>query len=311
LGVTLLLTACDPGVLGGGEPWQAEADAGVPWPEPEYSDGEVLEPDGGIYMDAVPVPEPDAAVSTAPTSSCPRVKITTNGAPANVRPTPDKSSSPVGTLANGAIVTVLAIAQGQTLDGKSTWYKVKSGSLVGYVFETLAKCTTQQPSTFKGFYLPFRCGKKVRVSQGNNTGFSHTGKSRYAFDFSVAKGTAVKAMAPGKVVHVYKKTKPGDPCYNGGGPSCVTKANVVWVKHPDGTKTIYAHLSSVKVSLNQKVNQGEKLGESGNTGYSTGPHLHTGRMKACCQTIPLKFKDVSGTGVPKTGQYVTSGNNCP
>lgn len=116
-----------------------------------------------------------------------------------------------------------------------------------------------------------------------------------------------KGSATGTAVPSSEAT-PGDPCYSGGGPSCISKANLVWVKHADGTQAIYAHLSSVAVSLNQKVMRGQKLGLSGSSGYSTGPHAHVARMKSCCRTIPLEFKDVSGTGVPKTGDNVTSGN---
>lgn len=325
LWLTLVLAGCGEGLLSGGDPGLVQDDAGVLPPE-STSDGMELEldggpplldgkrPDGELPAEDAAAPDPDAGASAAGT--CPQVKITTDGRPANVRPAPNTSGAPVGTLQNGDIVDVLAITQGETLDGLSTWYKIKSGTLVGYVFETLAACTTQPapaptPTPPKsGFYLPFPCGKKVKVTQGNNTSFSHTGLSKYAFDFSLGIGTKMLAMAPGKVSYVYNKTKPGDPCYSGGGPSCITKANLVWVKHADGTQTIYAHLSSVAVSVGQKVSRGQKLGLSGSSGYSTGPHAHVARMKTCCQTIPLKFQDVPGTGVPKTGDYVTSGN-CP
>lgn len=321
LGLLVLLAGCGEGLLSGGDPGLVQDDAGI-LPPGSTSDGMELELDGGQpLMDGeLPAPAEDAAApdpdsGASASSSCPQVKITTDGRPANVRPAPNTSGAPVGTLQNGDVVDVLAITQGEALDGLSTWYKIKSGTLVGYVFETLATCTTQQPTptptpTKSGFYLPFPCGKKVKVTQGNNTSFSHTGLSKYAFDFSLGIGTKMLAMAPGKVSYVYNKTKPGDPCYSGGGPSCITKANLVWVKHADGTQTIYAHLSSVAVSVGQTVTRGQKLGLSGSSGYSTGPHAHVARMKTCCQTIPLKFQDVPGTGVPKTGDYVTSGN-CP
>lgn len=50
--------------------------------------------------------------------------------------------------------------------------------------------------------------------------------------------------------------------------------NCVIIQHADGQATLYAHLSLISVSLGYRVRQGEKIGESGNTGNSTGPHLH-------------------------------------
>ena len=54
------------------------------------------------------------------------------------------------------------------------------------------------------------------------------------------------------------------------------RANHVRIQHPDGTMGVYAHLQpeSVTVQAGQRVRTGQRLGASGNTGFSSGPHLH-------------------------------------
>jgi hypothetical protein len=118
-------------------------------------------------------------------------------------------------------------------------------------------------------------------------------------------------MAAGVVQHIYDLTKPGDPCYDGGGPECGPYGNLVVVLHGDDTASYYKHLSEVHVAVGQAVARGETVGLSGTTGYSTGRHLHAMRQGNCgepkCQSVPLSFVEA---GVPVSGQLVTS-MNCP
>lgn len=81
-------------------------------------------------------------------------------------------------------------------------------------------------------------------------------------DLAAAVGTAIRAAAAGDVIIAASSG------WNGG------YGNYVVVRHANGTQTLYAHMSSVAVSTGDSVSQGETLGGVGNTGRSTGPHLH-------------------------------------
>lgn len=78
-------------------------------------------------------------------------------------------------------------------------------------------------------------------------------------DIAVAYGSNVMAAATGKVIFAGEK---------GGYGNCVI------VSHGNGLATLYGHLSSISVKENQEVKAGEVIAKSGNTGRSTGPHLH-------------------------------------
>lgn len=83
-------------------------------------------------------------------------------------------------------------------------------------------------------------------------------------DFAVPVGTPVKATAAGTVV----KAGP-----NGGGDG-PAYGNAIVVKHANGTYSQYAHLSKIQVNVGERVGAGEQIALSGNTGNSSGPHLH-------------------------------------
>jgi murein DD-endopeptidase MepM/ murein hydrolase activator NlpD len=112
-----------------------------------------------------------------------------------------------------------------------------------------------------------------RIDQGFGGSFSHAEpQSRYAIDIAVDEGTPVLAARDGIVMQV-------EDDFEGAGldrEKFVDRANHVRLLHPDGTMTVYAHLApeSAMVSPGQRVRQGQRVGSSGNTGFSTGPHLH-------------------------------------
>lgn len=80
-----------------------------------------------------------------------------------------------------------------------------------------------------------------------------------AIDYGTPTGTSVMASCGGKV------TQAG---WLG------TYGYVIFINHPDGKQTRYAHLSKILVSVGDYVSQGQKIALSGSTGVSTGPHLH-------------------------------------
>ncbi|MBR3824467.1 MAG: M23 family metallopeptidase [Lachnospiraceae bacterium] len=106
--------------------------------------------------------------------------------------------------------------------------------------------------------------------------------------------------APTKGASTYHKgqdwaTPVGTPIYASSGGT-VAKAGwgsgygyVVYINHTDGRQTRYAHLSKVQVKVGQTVKQGEKIALSGNTGVSSGPHLHFEMLIGGKQVNPLKY----------------------
>jgi murein DD-endopeptidase MepM/ murein hydrolase activator NlpD len=103
-----------------------------------------------------------------------------------------------------------------------------------------------------------------------------TGVRRFhgGIDIVVNTGTTVRSAAAGIV---------SDVGYN------ANYGNYVIVTHSGGLQTLYGHLSSSSVAKGAKVAQGTMIGLSGNTGYSTGPHLHFGLYKAGVGVNPLKY----------------------
>jgi len=125
-----------------------------------------------------------------------------------------------------------------------------------------------------------------------NTSFSksapvYNGRGHNGIDLRASVGTPVKAAAGGRVAGT------GDT-----DNVCPGASYGKWivVTHDNGLSTLYAHLSLIKVSEGQTLSRGDVVGYSGNTGYSTGPHLHfTVYATQGMRIVDLKSRVCSGT----------------
>lgn len=262
-----------------------------------------------------PPAEPAPFEELPPPADCTKVRVTdTGGVTLNVRPDPSTAQAVVGVLDPGQVVDVVSLVpDGETVNGTATWYAIDAGSLEGFVSGAFTACIdANAPAPVDGFFLPLTCGRTTTITQGNNSAYSHNGRSRYAFDFSLPRGTPLVAVDDGEVIYARGATRPGDPCWSGGGQSCANQANYIVVEHPDGTASMYAHLNEPSLDVGDIVLRGEQVGLSGGTGWSTGPHAHVARFDLCgspfCQTRQMVFEDVPGDGIPATGDSVTSQN---
>jgi murein DD-endopeptidase MepM/ murein hydrolase activator NlpD len=159
------------------------------------------------------------------------------------------------------------------------------------------------------YKLPFQKGLNVYVSQGYHGEMSHKGLSAYAVDFPVPVGTPIYAARDGIVVG-------SEGSSNVGGASVEYRqyANYVIIEHSDGTMGNYYHLKQggAVAVIGQKVSKGDLIGYSGNTGYSSGPHLHFSVSKVDPismrrpMNLPIKMETAQGIVIlPRKGDRYT------
>lgn len=103
-----------------------------------------------------------------------------------------------------------------------------------------------------------------------------TGVRRFhaGIDIVASPGTPIKASSDGRIA---------DVGYN------AIYGNYVILNHADGMQSLYGHLTAYSVRRGQPIEQGQTIGTVGNTGYSTGPHLHFGLFKGGASVNPLKY----------------------
>jgi murein DD-endopeptidase MepM/ murein hydrolase activator NlpD len=156
------------------------------------------------------------------------------------------------------------------------------------------------------YSLPYALGTTHKITQGYNGKFSHQGSNKYAIDWQMPEGTPVYAARGGLVVKVKEDSDRG-----GASMKYDQYNNYVLIRHEDGTLGHYCHLqkNGVVVRPGDMVKTGQMIAHSGNTGFSSGAHLHfcvfmtkDGRERA---SIPVKFRNDHNNAITlvEGGQY--------
>ncbi|HEX5664211.1 M23 family metallopeptidase [Lysobacter sp. M15] len=144
--------------------------------------------------------------------------------------------------------------------------------------------------------------RDLRVDQGYGGSYSHNdAQNHYAVDFAAPIGTDVVAARDGVVMQVENDfDQAGLNREKLGG-----RANFVRIVHDDGTMALYAHLreNGVMVRMGQRVRAGQLIGRSGNTGFTSGPHLHFAlQVNRGMQLVSIPFRMFSPHGILRFGE---------
>jgi murein DD-endopeptidase MepM/ murein hydrolase activator NlpD len=146
------------------------------------------------------------------------------------------------------------------------------------------------------YSLPVDENSNWTVGQTFNGGHSHSdSQNRYAVDIIVPEGTPVLAARAGIVMQAESAfDRAGDDR-----EKYAARANLIRILHDDGSIAVYAHLqeNGVYVRLGERVGLGQQIGASGNTGYSSGPHLHFAvQVNRGMSVVSIPFRMVGPSG---------------
>ena len=167
------------------------------------------------------------------------------------------------------------------------------------------KATHRPPQPYR---VPFAAGASFPVSQGFNGPYTHnTPSSQYAVDIALPEGTDIYAAREGIVMDV------ANDFFTGGtSQKFMERANLIRILHDDGSMALYGHLrlESSRVTPGTRVKRGQRIGKSGNTGFSTGPHLHFViqlNQGLDMRSTPFEFAGKDGKPLsPQAGMLLTA-----
>jgi len=158
------------------------------------------------------------------------------------------------------------------------------------------------------FYPPFPKGLDYPISQGFDDDSTHTdAANQYAIDIVMPVGTPILAARGGIIMDL-------EDDFHGGKQTerYLLRANRIRILHSDGSMAVYAHLqaNSARVYAGARVPAGAWIANSGNTGFSSGPHLHfVVQINAgmALESLPFRFRQPGGTAMTPEGIGMISG----
>jgi murein DD-endopeptidase MepM/ murein hydrolase activator NlpD len=150
------------------------------------------------------------------------------------------------------------------------------------------------------YRAPFAIANDYNITQAFPLGVTHnTLDSRYAVDIAMPVGSDIHAARDGVVFEVASTNFRGgiDPDRD------AASANIVRILHDDGTHAVYAHLNwnTIRVKPGDAVERGEYIADSGNTGFSSGPHLHFAVLRNVgmrMESVPVVFEGPNSREIP-------------
>lgn len=178
-----------------------------------------------------------------------------------------------------------------TVQGKS--YK----DIINYYYG--ADIGTVITQSKEGFVMPINTFNKIT---GETTGYCGSGKPHTGIDFAAPTGTPIYAAHDGVIIKTYDN---GTNCYG----SCNSTQAVgigFRIDNQDGTISMYMHMSKREnLSKGTSVKAGQLLGYVGNTGSSTGPHLHYGMSNSTNGAVlnPRSYLPLDEKGFGKCYNY--------
>jgi murein DD-endopeptidase MepM/ murein hydrolase activator NlpD len=178
-----------------------------------------------------------------------------------------------------------------------------------YQFEYLAGEPNARHQPTGAYRAPFAIARSYSVTQAFPRVATHTSAdSYYAIDVAMPVGTGIFAAREGVVFDVAASNFRGglDPQRDG------LAAIVICILHDDGTYALYAHLNTntIRVRPGDRVRRGEYIADSGNTGFSSEPHLHFAVLRNTgmrTESVPVDFTGATANSViPASGMLLTA-----